>query len=675
MTLLTYKSLSLQKRGILILVTSFFLGSLSASETARDWTVPGRPPVKAILISKTPEAVVLRTADGKDHQVAISRLSQPDQDYIAKADLTNLSASTPGSPPASAPTQNSDSKFADWRTGQPLNPAHLQLLDDAIDQAFAQKSWAPYEEVLEDGTRYILGDLRPDLGIDNYLRVLAEPSIYKMFVFDRFLSKISEDQLKRMIEAPEEWEPFLRWLLANPTIAEDFMTAIHPKDDPAEVFAIWKNLWEEIPETQAKFANVGMACALVFDRPITVKRVGSQPKQQVDPVERCRDYILASRGGQLKTQIEDMLVHELTWVVSANVSAEDLTWARSKIRLSQENWGKSYAMIEYLMERATDDANPYETYMLEEILEVGGVCRDQAHFAANTARANGIPAYVVSGDGDRGPHAWLGYKVGRGEWSSRTGRYPGYRTGTTRSPQTGQPVREQMFHLWNEANYLDLDSYRTGHRLVWLSEIYGEMEHQEGELTLARFAFTRGEHLPRTMDQLIAALQDYPQATEAHWKSVITGIRRAYREHPDILARAAALEREHIPLEGNEEELIANIASERRAIQRKDGERSDIVVMLYQREADISARQDNLDAVMDIYKKAYRDLAGDIPAFKQLSRDLVAFTESNEAMKEEALDLIEKHYEKDVVSGSDEYFRLESEKSVRKLIDKLKGEA
>ena len=97
--------------------------------------------------------------------------------------------------------------------------------------------------------------------------------------------------------------------------------------------------------------------------------------------------------------------------------------------------------------------------------------------------------------------------------------------------------------------------------------------------------------------------------------------------------------------------------------------------MLYQREADISARQDNLDAVMDIYKKAYRDLAGDIPAFKQLSRDLVAFTESNEAMKEEALDLIEKHYEKDVVSGSDEYFRLESEKSVRKLIDKLKGEA
>ena len=70
------------------------------------------------------------------------------------------------------------------------------------------------------------------------------------------------------------------------------------------------------------------------------------------------------------------------------------------MNLSQKSFGRAYKMVEYLMDRATDDTNPYETYALEEILEVGGVCRDQAHFSANSARAKGIPAYVVSGDGD-----------------------------------------------------------------------------------------------------------------------------------------------------------------------------------------------------------------------------------------------------------------------------------
>ena len=51
--------------------------------------------------------------------------------------------------------------------------------------------------------------------------------------------------------------------------------------------------------------------------------------------------------------------------------------------------------------------DPYDQYTFAEIAKKGGICSDQAYFSANTARAHGIPASILSGDGPRGPHAWI----------------------------------------------------------------------------------------------------------------------------------------------------------------------------------------------------------------------------------------------------------------------------
>jgi len=94
---------------------------------------------------------------------------------------------------------------------------------------------------------------------------------------------------------------------------------------------------------------------------------------------------------------------------------------------------------------------------LEEILEVGGICMDQSHFGTTAARAYGIPAASVGGDGNRGGHAWFAYLMPNHQWNMGngfrpfneprnlpgTGRYAdGYANGHTRDPQTGRGIGE-----------------------------------------------------------------------------------------------------------------------------------------------------------------------------------------------------------------------------------------
>ena len=650
---------------ISILTATLTTPTLAADEKARVWTVPGRPGVAAVLVSHEGDNVILQTKDGKKHTVVLSRLSKEDQDYVA-------SRGTPS--PEATPMPAPDISGGLGEVRQALTPAQTEMLKAALDQVFADKSWELYQLLVQPGAQQLAAKLQPGLGATSYLGVLKEPSLYAILAQERFFSRVPEAGLTALLNL-ENGEAFVRWLVSRPDVMESFITALDPADDPAKAFDVWHKCWEGVPETQSQFANVAIACALVFDRKRTVKTTVSGPKPEIDPVERCRDFVATSQKGSLHTQLDTLPVHELVWVVCADVAEEDLAWARKEVRLSQKNMGRAYPMIEYLMERATDNTNPYETYKLEEIQEVGGVCRDQAHFAANVARAHGVPAFIVSGDGDRGRHAWMGYKVGRGEWDSNTGRYRGYRTGTSRSPQTNQPVREQLFALWNETDFNDPEKFQAAQHLIWWSEIYRDLEMRPAEVALAEMASTAAPHNPAALQRRIDSLETSPDATELQWKDVLADIRRAFREHPDMLAKAAELETKFISIEDNLPELISSIESERRNIMRKDSERSDLLVVLFRREADLAIHEKDFDEVLAIYKKAFKQLAGDVPAFKQLAKDLVACADQAEelSVRPDAIKMIEDYFEKDVNTGGGDYFRQQSEAGVKKLVDQLKA--
>src|SRR5690606_34024237 len=128
------------------------------------------------------------------------------------------------------------------------------------------------------------------------------------------------------------------------------------------------------------------------------------------------------------------------------VPESELDWALKKMSLRQRNWGAAYTMVAYDMERAVKGTNSYDAYTFEEILKKGGICGDRAYFACNTARAHGIPAAYISGDGSRGPHAWLRWRDADGVWHE-AGRFDGYALGNTTHPQTGRSMSEEIF-VW-----------------------------------------------------------------------------------------------------------------------------------------------------------------------------------------------------------------------------------
>ena len=128
-------------------------------------------------------------------------------------------------------------------------------------------------------------------------------------------------------------------------------------------------------------------------------------------------------------------------LVEKNLSYDRASWA-----------SKAYNSIKYLMERAKNGKDPYTHYTFEEIRKEGGVCRDQAYYAANTAKVMGIPAVYAVGDGDRGPHAWVVSNDSETQWN-QINSY-GYKTGTYSNPCSGRRHHESMLLLQTKKSVL-----------------------------------------------------------------------------------------------------------------------------------------------------------------------------------------------------------------------------
>ena len=143
---------------------------------------------------------------------------------------------------------------------------------------------------------------------------------------------------------------------------------------------------------------------------------------------------------------KELDIQSLCLVVDTPVPVSELEWARDNVKGSRSSWNKKYSEIEYDHKRLDDEIYvwPHAEYSLKEIEEIGGICVDQAYYAAITARAQGIPALYFSGPGRRGGHAWFAYKKNKTSWALDCGRYDTdkYATGKSINPQTNRKMTD-----------------------------------------------------------------------------------------------------------------------------------------------------------------------------------------------------------------------------------------
>lgn len=236
-----------------------------------------------------------------------------------------------------------------------------------------------------------------------------------------------------------------------PRFMNELAMALSEKDDVEKVSALAARLFKAEGARLNEFATLGAAICVVHDREVFEQ--ANENKVVADDPLKLFDFF-ADNAARMPLGLKNVPVQLLVLVVDATAKVSELQWALDKYRGNREV-GARFFEIQY-------DYNHFKTgapkrvttegLTLPNIAKYGGVCIDQAYFAANVGKASGIPSVIMTGQSAEVGHAWVAYLVWNGQravFDTLQGRYPDYRAvvGFIVDPQTGENVVESELSL------------------------------------------------------------------------------------------------------------------------------------------------------------------------------------------------------------------------------------
>ena len=448
---------------------------------------------------------------------------------------------------------------------------------------------------------------------------------------------------------------FLTWLFLSPDRLGSLLNELRPEDNATKVLTIWSQLWtaEDNPDFREKYQSLALALALIYDKGSNVRLASEEYYPSLTLEQRYTYFVDASENNKLETPCDRMTPRELIHVVDLKISQEEIDWSLKKVRESRKNWGATYSDIEYLMERAVEDENPYPNYILSDILEEGGVCRDQAHYSTESGKARGIPSAFVFGTGNRGPHAWIEFMPKDNTWESYGGQ--GIINGFVYDPQRGKNVSSRLMWLESTEDYQDHSRVPI---LLLLELARAARDQQKWDTALALL-----EQARRTAPLVVDIWKEKVALTEAKdgqaedWKKLLAAMERNYDEHPNILEDIASIRKEHLLPTLDESEMIKALESEIRSVARKNGNEGDLVSDAVSSLADILVEKKSAKALRSLYKSSFRKYGEDLEMFGKL---MTSYQAHGSRLPEVASELpgdLEKFYKSQAESNSAEFFR------------------
>ncbi len=470
---------------------------------------------------------------------------------------------------------------------------------------------------------------------------------------------------------------FLLWALnAKSRPLHSFMRAFELNEGRPENMAramqTWFALWKATPEKMRdKYLNLAIACALL--RPEVANSGGMlrNPTTPILTVPQVYDYFCEMDAKKkLLVDVKKMGVSQLLFVVDVRLPRSEFDWVQENLKYSQAQWGQAYPSIRYLMERAANGKDPYTHYTFAELRKEGGVCRDQGYFAANTAKCKGIPAVYIVGDGDRGPHAWIATMVDALTWK-QTGSY-GYNTGRFTNPCSGRGQHESVLLSQSKTTTDERLAAAAEGMIVsdYLSRI-GCTNEARGAAKYVTSAFPR---LTAAWTNRLKVLAADPEnmPDEEMWRQVSRELGRMGRHNPELLDYAAEIESGHL-MEGK------SVASQKssmkrslRKLQRSVGnERSDLVLEAVERQAELLVESKDMRGLAALYKKQLKESTKRGDVFQSLLWSYMHHWEELEATERNWGALakeVESIFEKGVLTGTSDHFKLSKEVAIQKMI-------
>lgn len=265
-----------------------------------------------------------------------------------------------------------------------------------------------------------------------------------------------------------------QWLLEHRGVSRRLFRAMEDVDKPAESL---KALWELVAaDEKAVLEYPELAAAFATCQPLEHYR------PQPEPCSMAESFRYYTRSTvDFRYDLKKMPFEISRYLADTRLNLKERRWAVGKYAKSA-NPAKSYFDLKY-----DDDhyrkGEPKKIaklpYTLPSLRSTGGVCIEQAYYAAEVCKALGMPATIVSGRGRSGiAHAWVAcLKISRGgtkaRWDSDTGRYRAlkYYTGQLRSPSTGRSILDSELMLVGGAAQLPLSRREEADAAVALARM------------------------------------------------------------------------------------------------------------------------------------------------------------------------------------------------------------
>jgi len=303
------------------------------------------------------------------------------------------------------------------------------------------------------------------------------PKLRKLMA-DRFEREHAEE-IKAALGA--DYEAMQAWFGEHAEVREDLFTAIDPKHDrlPA-VVSLFNRLRMEFPDQLEEYVQLAIATAVVWDDEgviddleFNAKRTKSTvPSDRLDAMGNFKFLVDAEPIMQGRVQYApwEFLAH----MVNNKTPRPEREWAMQNYLQRRQQIGTCYSNVPYdFLMLKTDDKEARlngQMYTLPNLLQFGGVCSQQADFAARVSKSIGAPAEVVGGTSSGGEgHAWVMWvelshmtKDHVGFALQSHGRYRNhhYYVGTLRDPHTGQEITDRQLELRLHAAGSDIQAKR-----------------------------------------------------------------------------------------------------------------------------------------------------------------------------------------------------------------------
>jgi tetratricopeptide (TPR) repeat protein len=301
-----------------------------------------------------------------------------------------------------------------------------------------------------------------------------------------------------------------RELVSDPVISRMFFSTLCEQDSVPQTLKILGSIRAAHPKKWREYASLAIAIALVNDAPVPP----SWPHHQVNPQlvpktvlpveQQFSRWVTANEAQQLLLDPRKLSPSQLKFVVDAFVTEDELVWARKNVRLTRATFEKAYFQISYSRDRLQAQKYDWDSgaYTLEAIRKQGGICVDQAYYAAIAGKALGLPTLFFTGQGSEGGHAWFGYMRSDDRWEIDCGRYSqqNFTVGEALDPQTWQPISNHELELL-AARFRDKPEFTASMNTVAVANILENV----GESQRAGQAFEKAVQLcPKNPDAWLA---------------------------------------------------------------------------------------------------------------------------------------------------------------------------